>query len=272
MPGKETSGGFSAVDRAADPVAYVQYLGTVSGMEATQVYKRQSFALLDGKPGARLLDVGCGTGDDAWALASMVGEGGLVIGIDSRETMIAEAVRRSKGSDLGLELRVGDVHRLDFPDATFDGCRTDRTLQYVDDPRAALAEMIRVICAGARILGQRAGLGDAGHRRARPGPDSAAAQLLLRPPSQRLDRAPASRPLPSGGTARGGDHADHAGRHRLRGPPRGGLAVGETRAGPPGRRSIGQRSGRLAGAAGGGQPRWTLLSAVTLFVVWGRKA
>ena len=43
---------FHQVDRARDPSAFVQYLGTVSAIEAVQAYKRQTYALLELRPGA----------------------------------------------------------------------------------------------------------------------------------------------------------------------------------------------------------------------------
>ena len=100
----------------------------------------------------RLLDIGCGNGDDVRALAALVGPSGQAVGIDSSETMVAEARKRAAQTDLRAEFSVGDVHNLDFPDNSFDGVRADRTLQHVRDPRRAIAEMIRVTRPGGRII------------------------------------------------------------------------------------------------------------------------
>ena len=54
-------------------------------------------------PGARVLDVGCGTGGDAHMLASLVGSDGHVIGIDASETMISVARERSQASSLPVQ-------------------------------------------------------------------------------------------------------------------------------------------------------------------------
>jgi ubiquinone/menaquinone biosynthesis C-methylase UbiE len=146
------AGGFPDVDRTADPGAFVRYLDAVGALGGTRAYKRFTYALLAPRPGDRLLDAGCGTGDDARALARLVGPAGRVVGIDRSRTMIAEARRRSVDLGLSAEFRSGDVRRLDLADATFDGCRADRTLQHVDDPRAALAELVRVARPGARLV------------------------------------------------------------------------------------------------------------------------
>jgi len=153
------AGGFSDVDRAADPDAFVRYLDAVGALEGTRAYKRFTYALLAPRTGDRRLDAGCGAGDDARALARLVGPTGRVVGIDRSRTMLAEARRRVAGSGLPMAFRRGDLRRLPLADATFDGCRADRTLQHVDDPRAALAELVRVARPGARLVVSEPGWG-----------------------------------------------------------------------------------------------------------------
>ena len=47
--------------------------------------------------GQRVLEVGCGTGDDVRAIARRVGPDGQVLGVDASPLIVAEAVRRSHG-------------------------------------------------------------------------------------------------------------------------------------------------------------------------------
>jgi ubiquinone/menaquinone biosynthesis C-methylase UbiE len=129
-----------------------QYLDAVSAQDAVQRYKRRTYALLDARPGARILDVGCGIGDDVRAMAELVGSTGQVVGVDVREEMIAEARGRSVGLDLPVEFLVGSLYQLDFADDAFDGCRADRVYQHLDRPQDALAEMTRVTRSGGRIV------------------------------------------------------------------------------------------------------------------------
>ena len=142
---------WTAVDRSADPGAFVGYLDAVSSQDATRAYKQQTFALLDLRPGDCVLDVGCGAGDDVRALAQLVAPGGRAVGVDTSLTMVEEARRRSDGLGLPVEFRVGDAHCLDFLEGAFDGARTDRVLQHLDEPERALAELIRVTKRGGRI-------------------------------------------------------------------------------------------------------------------------
>ncbi len=66
--------------------------------------------------------------------------------------MIAEARNRAAGCALPLEFRVGDACKLDFPDASFDGLRTDRVWIFVREIERALAEAFRVLRPGGVVV------------------------------------------------------------------------------------------------------------------------
>jgi SAM-dependent methyltransferase len=66
--------------------------------------------------------------------------------------MIREARRRATGSGLPVEFRLGEAHRLEFADHTFDGCRAERVFTHLERPEQALAEMCRVTRPGGRIV------------------------------------------------------------------------------------------------------------------------
>ncbi len=120
-------------------------------LEFFQRYKAKSFELLEIGSGSNVLEVGCGTGVDARQLAYMVGEKGRVLAIDKSEPMIAE-VRSQPGLPKALVPKVADVCRLPFKAGTFHAARVDRTLQHVKDLEAAVAEMVRVLTSGGRLV------------------------------------------------------------------------------------------------------------------------
>jgi ubiquinone/menaquinone biosynthesis C-methylase UbiE len=143
-------GHFSMVDRAPDPTHFVRFVDLANAMPEVRSAKAVVLDVLALRDGDTVIDVGCGTGDDAVELARLVGQG-RAVGVDASETMIAEARRRAAALGLHVDFEVADAQRLPFPDDAFDACRTERMLVHVPDPRAAVAEMARVTRPGGRV-------------------------------------------------------------------------------------------------------------------------
>ena len=137
--------GFQDVNRVTDTDEFFQFLDAADGLESVQTYRRWMVDLCPPAPGQRILDVGCGVGHSPLRLAPLVGETGAVVGLDKSETLIAEARRRAAKTAVPVTYRVGDARHLDFETQSFDVCRTERVLMYVDDPERALDEMFRVL-------------------------------------------------------------------------------------------------------------------------------
>ncbi len=144
--------GFTDVDRSADPEYFIRFLDAAAADESFGAYKRQTFALLGVSAGQQVLDLGCGTGEDARALAALVMPGGRVVAADSSAAMIAAARQRAEDCGLPVEFVTTDAHALDFPDDTFDACRSDRMFMHLENPLQALREMARVARPGGRVL------------------------------------------------------------------------------------------------------------------------
>jgi ubiquinone/menaquinone biosynthesis C-methylase UbiE len=114
--------------------------------------KRLSLELLAPRPGERLLDLGCGTGDDVLALAGHTGPAGLACGVDENRWLIREAVRRRAERGSGAEFIAARGEALPFPAGAFDGCRAERVLVHAADPAPLVAELARVTRAGGRLV------------------------------------------------------------------------------------------------------------------------
>jgi len=152
MSAKENPTHFAKVDQSVDPKYFIEFVDSRRTIEGEREIKELILSLLELRPGAHVLDVGCGTGDDAREIAGIVGASGRVVGIDASETMIAEARNRAAGCALPLEFRVGDACKIDFPDASFDGVRTDRVWMFVREIEHALAEAFRVLRHGGMLV------------------------------------------------------------------------------------------------------------------------
>jgi 2-polyprenyl-3-methyl-5-hydroxy-6-metoxy-1,4-benzoquinol methylase len=98
-------------------------------------------AFLPDLEGRDVIDVGTGTGRGAIALAR---RGARVTGVDASEQMLEVARRRTQEEGLEIDFRVGDAHRLDFPDASFHAGVSLRVLMHTPDWRLCLGELCRV--------------------------------------------------------------------------------------------------------------------------------
>lgn len=100
------------------------------------------------KPGMHILDVACGTGTVSRILAD---HGATVTGIDFSPGMISEGVARH-GDHPGITFQQGDATELPFGDNTFDATTISFGIRNVQEPKRALAEMLRVTKPGGSIV------------------------------------------------------------------------------------------------------------------------
>lgn len=143
---------FQETGQSADTEATFRWLDRVDGNPQIQEIKQQMLDVRAVAAGDQVLDVGCGLGHEVRRLAERAGSHGRVVGIDATPAMISEARRRVAGLDLPIAFEVGDAHHAGLPDNTFDLCRTERVLRYVDRPEAALGEMVRMTRPGGSVL------------------------------------------------------------------------------------------------------------------------
>jgi ubiquinone/menaquinone biosynthesis C-methylase UbiE len=107
--------------------------------------RTHSFHLLRLRPGATVVDVGCGTGRAAAELAE---RGAHAVGVDLDPAMLAAARSRFPG----LDLRAADAADLPLKDGQAHGYRADKVYHVLPEPAAALTEARRVLAPGGRIV------------------------------------------------------------------------------------------------------------------------
>lgn len=103
---------------------------------------------LDLKPGMRVLDVACGTGNQSIPAARA---GAVVTGVDIAPNLIEQAREWAENENLEIRFDEGDAENLPYPDANFDAVMTMFGAMFAPRPEKVAAELIRVCRFGGVI-------------------------------------------------------------------------------------------------------------------------
>ncbi|WP_292836400.1 bifunctional demethylmenaquinone methyltransferase/2-methoxy-6-polyprenyl-1,4-benzoquinol methylase UbiE [Microbacterium sp.] len=136
------SGMFDEVAPAYDRTNTVLSLGN------DRLWRRANTRAVSPRRGEWILDLAAGTGASSVSLAR---SGAEVVAADFSPGMIAEG-RRRHGDIANLSFAEADATALPFADDEFDAVTISFGLRNVNDPRTALAEMLRVTAPGGRIV------------------------------------------------------------------------------------------------------------------------
>ena len=100
-------------------------------------------AVIEGQP-SRVLEVGCGTGDFSARLQRQAAIDLVALDLSARMTALTSA--------RGLDAVRADVQALPFRDERFDCVLANRVLYHVPDLDKGLAEIVRVLRPGGRLV------------------------------------------------------------------------------------------------------------------------
>jgi demethylmenaquinone methyltransferase/2-methoxy-6-polyprenyl-1,4-benzoquinol methylase len=150
VPGQERAAKvndlFASIARRYDLLNDLQSFGL------HRLWKRRVVSLAAVKPGDSALDLCCGTGDIAFALAQ---KGAETTGLDFSEKMLEIArfrLQKAESDTHKIQFLQGDAQQLPFPDATFDAVTMGYGLRNLSNWQTGLSEMVRVAKPGGRIV------------------------------------------------------------------------------------------------------------------------
>lgn len=115
-------------------------------------YGRGVLSLLEPQPGEAILDLGCGTGHLAKAIAE---SGAHVVGIDGSASMIASA----RTAYPELEFHVQDARNFSLP-TTFDAVFSNATLHWIPEAEQVVSAIARALKPGGRFVAEFGGKGN----------------------------------------------------------------------------------------------------------------
>jgi len=103
-------------------------------------------------PGARVLDVACGTGASALPACEAVGPTGWVIGVDLAEQLLARGREKAKQKRLvNIEFLQADMTELGYPDAHFDAVICVFGVFFASHMESLVAELWRMVGPGGKL-------------------------------------------------------------------------------------------------------------------------
>lgn len=138
----------SFVSRLFDDTAdHYEWIIRLMSFGSGEWYRRQALRRATLAEGAKVLDVATGTGPVARSIREIVGDRGLVIGLDRSFNMMKQS--RMRGHQ---QLVQAAAEGLPFADDQFEFLSMGYALRHVDDLVAAFREYRRVLVPGGKVL------------------------------------------------------------------------------------------------------------------------
>lgn len=102
--------------------------------------------------GDHVLDLGSGAGNDCFVARAIVGESGMVTGLDFTDAMLSKANENArKLGYTNVKFIQGDIEEMPLPDTTYDVVVSNCVLNLVPDKEKAFSEIFRVLKKGGHF-------------------------------------------------------------------------------------------------------------------------
>src|SRR5262245_2085848 len=112
------------------------------------------------RPGLRVVEVGCGSGNTACWVAEQIAPGGSVVAVDVSSDQINQARRQAASRNLrNIEFQVADAYSPRLPEGTFDLAYCRLVLIHLTRPADALAAMRNLVRPGGMVACEEMDLG-----------------------------------------------------------------------------------------------------------------
>jgi SAM-dependent methyltransferase len=112
--------------------------------------KKTYHAPVAGIAAGRFLDLGCGLGSCAALYARRAGQ--PAVGLDFAMPALRHAASECARFGIAAAFVAGDAYRLPFAGGSFDSIYVGQVLEHLDDERAVIAEALRVLAPGGRLI------------------------------------------------------------------------------------------------------------------------
>lgn len=124
------------------------------GLGVNGVNSRMIVEMAKIKPGDRILDVGCGTGDLTLTAKHYAGASGSAYGIDASPEGIDLARKKAERIGSGTVFEVGLIEEIPYPDAMFDVVISRLVIHHLPDDlrHTGFAEIFRVLKPGGLLV------------------------------------------------------------------------------------------------------------------------
>ncbi|TCS79412.1 class I SAM-dependent methyltransferase [Tepidibacillus fermentans] len=128
---------------------YDQWYESNLGRFVDRVEKKLIEEMAKPEKNEQVLDMGAGTGTYSLWLAK---KGLQVTAVDQSKEMLKIAQDKAEKEGLNIEWQIGDAHQLPFKDGTFDLVVSVTAVEFMDHPKKALREAMRVLKPNGRLV------------------------------------------------------------------------------------------------------------------------